>query len=186
MTLLALLSADPSTLALSHDGGASFATFHSDLTDSLALNSAFTSSLAVSVDGKTMYAGTQNWLNATGGYDRLENILRNGQILKSTNGGRSFVTVDLWPAGLGPILSVDTLQTDATGQHILAGVTEFGGYYDDNDAGSALDQVSKMRGEACRIDTDDRSSAAQHYGLPSSSTFAQNLLSAALDVAVQV
>ena len=88
-----------------------------------------------------MYGGLTNFVNATGGFDVLSDVFQNGRLLKSSDGGLSFQSVDLVPSSSATILSVDFIQTDATGQHVLVCATEFGGSYINNDAGSELDQL---------------------------------------------
>lgn len=78
------------------------------------------------------------WLNATGGVDRLEDIFYNGDLIKSSDGGLSFQRMNIYPPGEGPVLSVDNVQTNGDGSALVATATVSSGYYVDNDEGTVL------------------------------------------------
>ena len=93
--IVALLAQDPYTLATSRDGGASFQSYHSPLTDAIADSNSWIYSLASSGDGEVLLAGNNPWLNATDGVDDLFSILQQGDAWVSNDGGASWRACNL-------------------------------------------------------------------------------------------
>jgi len=93
--LFALLAQDPFTLATSKDGGATFDAYHSAEVDAIADQDAWAPTLASSGDGRVLLAASNDWFNATGGIDLVDDVYVKGDAFLSRDGGATFAAVSL-------------------------------------------------------------------------------------------